>query len=118
MSGGSSTHLNSEAWWPKEGWTSILVHNYGGRRKSAYSNDSIRKLLVEFPAHILVLQEHDPSILLSDDRRNFHVCLGLDERGDETYLAVIARKHDSVKGTPCIAKVNLLECRTIIAKGT
>ena len=54
---------SADTWWPKEGWTSVLVHNYGGRRRLNYQNGFIRMLLVDFPAHIVVLQEHDSTIL-------------------------------------------------------
>ena len=86
----------------------VFVHNYGGRHKRAYLTEFIRKLLVEFPAHVSVLQEHDPAILHEGDHRDFHVCLGLDERGHNTGLSVLGRKQHSKKGTSCIAAVNLL----------
>ena len=115
-SSSSSTQLNSQAWWPQEGWTSILVHNYGGRRKKHVHNASIRDLLVKFPAHIFVLQEHDPRILHANDHNDFHVCLALDENNDETGLCVLARKVDT-STNPCISAVNMLASRTIVCKG-
>ena len=106
----------ARAWWPKQGWCSILVHNYGGRRKREKFNESIRSLLVEFPAHIVVLQEHVEGILRRSDEDAWHIRLGNDPVIGFTGLAVMGRKFHSEKRTPCINDVDLLHCEAITAK--
>ena len=93
------------------------MHNYGGRRKRAYANESIRRLLLDFPAHISVLQEHEPAVLHASDHDDVIVCLGLDENRQETGLAIMGKKQHTEKRTPCISAIDLLACRTIICKG-
>ena len=105
------------AWWPKQGWCTILVHNYGGGRRRGEHNESIRSLLLEFPAHIVVLQEHDARILRPGDEDAWHICLGNDPDDRFTGLAVMGRKFHSEKRTPCINDVDLLHCEAITAKG-
>ena len=99
------TYSNGEAWWGRQGWTSILVHNYGGRRRKSWKNDSIRDLLFKFPAHIVVLQEHAENFIGMDNLSEFHVCSGPDGSG----LAILGRKSS-------ISAVTLLDARVIKAK--
>ena len=68
------TSWPNHQWWPSAGWLSVLVHNYGGRFKKQWKNDQIRELLTEYPAHIMVLQEHSKDVLTEEDRSHFHVC--------------------------------------------
>ena len=103
-------------WWPEEGWRSFLVHNYGGRRHKLKNNEAIRELLFEFLAQIQVLQEHDARVLHESDHEEFHVCLGVDNCGRRTNLAILGRKFHSSLRTPCIEAVILFDCRVVEAK--
>jgi exonuclease III len=106
---------STEPWWPKAGWISLLVHNYGGIRKLHASNDAIRELLLKFPAHIVVLQEHDPHRLFRAEENDvFHVCLG--GGSSPKKLAILGRKAHSTRHTPCIESVTLLEFDEVVAK--
>ena len=105
----------AEQWWPQKGWTSLLVHNYGGRRRKKYLNEAIRDLLVNFPAHIMVLQEHaSGQILLEEDHEDFHI-LEHEHNGAKTGLAIMARKRHSFFYENCVDAVFVLDSGQIVA---
>ena len=70
------------AWWPSEGWLSMLIHNYGGYRAKTNkqgitaetANTQNLAIVTEFPAMIVCLQEHD------DQRRSRQKCRLVDVR--------------------------------------
>ena len=41
----------AQAWWPAEGWTAILVHNYSGRCTREHANVETEKLRYSNPMH-------------------------------------------------------------------
>ena len=116
------------AWWPREGWTLVMVHNYGGHRRTQYKRDHIRAHLVGMKAHNMVLQEHDPrTILRPSDHENFWILEDVDadiNNPECTGLAIMARKHHSpdsektdLRGRACIRRCPAcLESRRVVVQ--
>ena len=79
----------ARTWWPENGWLTIMVHNYGGARSRVKNvthnrelNGIIREMLMEYPAQLLFLQEHDLSILTDDDKYEFHSIVDMKDEKD------------------------------------
>ena len=76
---------HSEKWWSDKHITTALVSNYGGIRSgtqksgqtSHEANIQNSSILHDFPAQLMIIQEHDARIFEWNDFSNFHKVEGL-----------------------------------------